>query len=97
MHSHLLQAIGDIVLNDAIHDTYLRQAIFHHMPRATLQAAVKEAHTLRRPHGYVDFLDHHYSSMRQFAPPFLDTLSCTSHQDDPPLLAGLGCPSDRHA
>ena len=36
--------------------THLRQAIYHHIPRATLQAAVKEAQTLRRPHGYFDFL-----------------------------------------
>jgi hypothetical protein len=89
-HSHLLQAIGDVVLDDAIHDHHLRQAIYHHIPRATLQAAVKEAHTLRRPHGYFDFLDHHYSYIRQFAPQFLDTLSFAAHQDDHPLLAGLG-------
>src|SRR2546430_6861105 len=88
-HSHLLQAIGDVVLDDAIHDHHLRQAIYHHIPRATLQAAVKEAHTLRRPNGYFDFLDHHYSYMRQFAPQFLDTLSFASHQDDQPLLASL--------
>jgi hypothetical protein len=88
-HSHLLQAIGDVVLDDAIHDRHLRQAIYHHIPRATLQAAVKEAHTLRRPHGYFDFLDHHYSYIRQFAPQFLATLSFASHQDDHPLLAGL--------
>ncbi len=37
-HSHLLQAIGDVVLDDAIHDHHLRQAICHHIPRATLQA-----------------------------------------------------------
>jgi hypothetical protein len=75
MHSHLLQAIGDVVLDDAIHDTSLRQAIYHHIPRATLQAAVKEAYTLRRPNGYFDFLDNHYSYVRQFAPQFLDTFS----------------------
>jgi len=89
MHSHLLQAIGDVVLDDAIHDTDLRQAIYHHIPRATLQAAVKEAHTLRRPNGYFDFLDDHYSYVRQFAPQFLGTLSFASHQDNHPLLAGI--------
>src|SRR4029434_11071594 len=89
MHSHLLQAIGDVVLDDAIPDTSLRHAIYHHIPRATLQAAVKEAYTLRRPNGYFDFLDNHYSYVRQFAPQFLDTFSFASHQDNHPLLAGI--------
>ena len=54
-HSHLLQAIGDKPTDDAIHNHHLRQAIYHHIPPATLQAAVQEAHLLRRPHGYFDF------------------------------------------
>jgi len=88
-HSQLLQTIGDLVLDDAIHDDHLRQAIYHAVPRVTLQAAVKEAHRLRRPNSYFDFLDDQYSYVRQFAPRLLDTLSFASHQDDHPVLEGL--------
>ena len=56
-------------------DDNLRQAIYQHIPRANLQMAVKEAHALRRPNSYFDFLDDHYSYVRQFAPQFLETLS----------------------
>ncbi len=31
-HSQLLEAIGGLVLDDAIHDASLRQAIYHHIP-----------------------------------------------------------------
>jgi TnpA family transposase len=88
-HSQLLEAIGALVLDETIHDTRLRQAIYRHIPRRTLQTAVHEAKTLRRPNGYLDFLDDHYSYVRQFAPQFLDTLSFASHQDDDPLLAAI--------
>lgn len=56
-HSQLLQTIGDLVLDDAIHDDRLRQAIYRAVPRTTLQAVVQEAHRLRRPNNYFDFLD----------------------------------------
>jgi TnpA family transposase len=88
-HSQLLQTIGDLVLDDAINDVGLRQAIYHSIPRATLQATVQEAQALRRPNGYFDFLDDYYSYIRQFAPQFLDTLSFESHQDNNPLLAAI--------
>ena len=88
-HSQLLQAIGGLVLDEAIHDATLRQAIYQHIPRPTLQAAVKEAQTLRRPNGYFDFLDDYYSYIRQFAPPFLETLSFESHQEEDPLLEAI--------
>jgi hypothetical protein len=79
-HSQLLQTIGDLVLDDTVTDDHLRQAIYHHIPRSNLQMAVKEAHSLRRPNSYFDFLDDHYSYVRQFAPQFLDTLSFESRQ-----------------
>lgn len=88
-HSQLLQTIGDLVLDDAVSDGHLRQAIYQQIPRANLQLAVKEAHALRRPNSYFDFLDDHYSYVRQFAPQFLDTLTFQSHQDDDPVLAAI--------
>jgi TnpA family transposase len=88
-HSQLLEAIGGLVLDEAIHDARLRQAIYHHIPRVTLQAAVHEARTLRRPNGYFDFLDDHHSYIRQFAPQFLNTLSFASHQAADPLLDAI--------
>jgi TnpA family transposase len=88
-HSQLLQAIGDVVLDETVTDTRLRQAIYHHIPRDTLQAAVQEARTLRRPNGHLDFLDDHYSYIRQFAPQFLSTLTFESHQDKEPVLKAL--------
>jgi TnpA family transposase len=88
-HSQLLQTIGDLVLDDTVSDNHLRQAIYQHIPRANLQMAVKEAHALRRPNGYFDFLDDHYSYVRQFAPQFLETLSFRSHQDDDTVLEAI--------
>jgi TnpA family transposase len=78
-----------LVLDEAIHDARLRQAIYHHIPRVTLQAAVHEARTLRRPNGYLDFLEDHHSYTRQFAPQFLNTLSFASHQAVDPLLDAI--------
>ena len=88
-HSQLLQTIGDLVLDETVSDGHLRQAIYHHIPRANLQVAVQEAHALRRPSSYFDFLDDHYSYVRQFAPQFLETLSFQSHQDDDTVLEAL--------
>ena len=85
-HSQLLQGIGDVVLDAMVSAARLRQGIYQHIPRYTLQAAVQEARTLRRPNGHLDFLDDHYSSSRQFAPQFLSTLDFPSHQDDKPVL-----------
>jgi hypothetical protein len=84
-----LQAIGDVVLDETVTDARLRPAIYQHIPRDTLQAAVQEARTLRRPNGHLDFLDDHYSYIRQFAPQFLSTLTFESHQDDDPVLKAL--------
>jgi hypothetical protein len=78
-----LQTIGDLVLDETVSDGHLRQAIYHHIPRVNLQMAVKEAHALRLPSSYFDFLDDHYSHVRQFAPQFLETLSF--HFSDPVL------------
>jgi TnpA family transposase len=88
-HSQLLQTIGDVVLDETVSDGHLRQAIYYHIPRANLQLAVKEAHALRRPSSYFDFLDDHYSYVRQFAPQFLETLTFQSHQDDDPVLEAI--------
>ena len=88
-HSQLLQTIGDLVLDETVSDAHLREAIYHHIPRANLQVAVKEAHALRRPSSYFDFLDDHYSYVRQFAPQFLETLSFQSHHDDDTVLEAI--------
>ena len=88
-HSQLLQAIGDVVLDEMVTDERLRQAIYQHIPRDTLQAVVQEARTLRRPNGHLDFLDDHYSYIRQFAPQFLNTFTFESHQDDDPVLTAV--------
>ena len=70
-------------------DERLRQIIYQRIPRATLQAAVEEARTMRRPNGHLDFLDDHYSYIRQFAPRFLSTLTFESHQDEDPILKAV--------
>ena len=80
---------SDLVLDDTVTDDNLRQAIYQYIPRSNLQMAVKEAHSLRRPNGYFDFLDNHYSYVRQFAPQFLDTLSFESHEEDNTLLKAI--------
>ncbi len=89
-HSQLLQAIGDVVLDDTVTDERLRQAIFQHIPRGTLEAAVQEARSLKQLSGHLDFLDDNDSYVRQFAPPFLSTLAFQSHQDENPVLEAVG-------
>jgi hypothetical protein len=88
-HSMLLHEIGQLVLDEAIADAKLRQSIYRCIPPETLRAAIVEAKTLGTPHGYYDFLDDHYSYIRQFAPQFLATLPFTSHAADDPLLEAV--------
>jgi hypothetical protein len=88
-HRQLWQTIGDLVLDETVTDDHLRQAIYQPIPRANLHMAGKEAHALRRPNSSCDFLDDHDSYVRQFAPPFLETLSCASHEEDDPLLEAI--------
>lgn len=88
-HSQLLQTLGDVVLDETVSDAQLRQAIYHAIPQGTLQRAVQEAHALRRPSSYLDFLNDHYSYVRQFAPQVLETLALQSHQEDDPVLEAI--------
>ena len=78
-HSLLLQEIGQLVLDETIDDAKLRQSIYLSIPPEKLRAAIAEAKTLSKPNGYYDFLDDHYSYIRQFAPQFLASLPFTSH------------------
>ena len=85
----LLHAIGQLVLDEAIADAKLRQSIYLSIPPKKLRAAIEEAKTLGKPNGYYDFLDDHYSYIRQFAPQFLAALPFTSHAEDDPLLEAV--------
>ena len=88
-HSMLLHEIGQLVLDEAIADVQLRQSIYLSIPPEKLRAAIEEAKTLSTPNGYYDFLDDHYSYIRQFAPQFLASLPFTSHEKDDPLLEAV--------
>ena len=88
-HSILLHEIGQLVLDEAIADATLRQSIYLSIPPEKLRAAIEEAKTLSTPNGYYDFLDDHYSYIRQFAPQFLASLPFTSHEKDDPLLEAV--------
>jgi hypothetical protein len=88
-HRMLLHEMGQLVLDEAIDDAKLRQSIYLSIPPEKLRAAITEAKTLSTPNGYYDFLDDHYSDIRQFAPQFLAALSFTSHAQDDPLLEAI--------
>ena len=62
---------------------------YHHIPRSNLQMASRKPTSPRRPNSYFDFLDDHYSYVRQFAPQFLNTLSFESHEGDDTLLEAI--------
>jgi len=88
-HSILLHEMGQLVLDEAIDDVKLRQRIYRSMPPEKLRVAIEEAKILSTPNGYYDFLDDHYSYIRQFAPQFLASLPFTCHEEDDPLLEAV--------
>lgn len=88
---HQFRDLGRIVLDEKVKAEILRQAIFEWLPQAQFLAAVEECDALARPldDTYFDFLAKNYSTIRQFAPKFLESMVFHSNVASAPLLEGV--------
>jgi hypothetical protein len=79
----LFRALGQVLLDAALDDAAVRAVSFARVPEPVLRAAVEETAGLMRPHqdDAIDFFGTRYSTIRQFAPAFLPTL--TLHAQGP--------------
>jgi len=73
----MFRALGQVLLDTTIDDAAVRAVSFAHVPEAVLRAAVDETAGLLRPRhdDAIDFFGTRYSTIRQFAPAFLQTLT----------------------
>jgi hypothetical protein len=85
---HLLQQVGQIILDPEVADDQVRPAIYRHIPQANFQTALTECAQIIRPldDNYFDFLAKRYSYLRQFAPAFLEVCQFRSHLKNDALL-----------
>jgi TnpA family transposase len=88
----LFRTLGQVVLDPAIADGELRQAIYQQIPPTVLEAAVAETDQIIRPvdDRGLDFLARRYSYLRQFIPLLLATIPFRSHRPEHPLLKAIG-------
>ena len=87
----MFRALGQVLLDPAIDDTAVRAVSFAHVPEAALRAAVDETAGLIRPRQdeAIDFFGTRYSTIRQFAPAFLQTLTFYAHGPDDTVLRAM--------
>ncbi len=87
----LLEAVGEIVLNEEIADAQVRSTIYEQISPLRMRAAVEECKRLRRPldDNYIDFLAEAYPTLRQFTPALLATLTFHATRPSSPLLAAV--------
>jgi TnpA family transposase len=79
----LLRELGQVLLDPEVADVAVRAESFARVPEPVLRAAVEETQGLLRPRhdDAIDFFGTRYSTIRQFAPTFLRTL--TFHAQGP--------------
>ena len=85
------QEIGRILLDPAVPDWRLREAIYTQIPREDLRSSVEECDTLIRPKddNCYDFLANRYAFIRRFAPEFLDALRFRSNTEGDQIIEAL--------
>lgn len=73
----MFREIGQVLLDAAIDDTAVRALSFARVPEAALRVAVEDTAKLIRPRhdDAIDFFGTRYSTIRQFVPAFLQTLT----------------------
>jgi Tn3 transposase DDE domain/Domain of unknown function (DUF4158) len=88
---HMFQALGRVLLDTTIDDTVVRAVSFARVPEGALREAVEETAALIRPRqdGAIDFFGTRYSTIRQFAPAFMQTLTFHAHGPDDTILQAL--------
>lgn len=87
----LFQALGQVLLDTAIDDAAVRAVSFAHVPEPVLRAAVEDTAGLIRPlqDAAIDFFGKRYSSLRQFVPTWLRTLTLHAQGPDDTLLRAV--------
>lgn len=87
----IFRALGQVLLDATIEDTAVRAVSFARVPEAVVRAAVDDTAGLIRPRhdGAIDFFGTRYSTIRQFAPTFLQTLTFQAQGPDDALLRAL--------
>jgi TnpA family transposase len=77
----LFRELGQVLLDAAIDDAAVRAVSFARVPEAVLRTALEETAGLMRPRhdAAIDFFGTRYSTIRQFAPAFLQTLTLHAH------------------
>jgi TnpA family transposase len=100
----MFRELGRVLLDTTIDDMAVRAVSFARVPEAALRGAVEETAALIRPRqdGAIDFFGTRYSTIRQFAPAFLQTLTFHAQGPDDTILRALevlrtldGAPSRR--
>ena len=87
----LFRELGQVLLDAAIDDAAVRAVSFARVPEAVLRAAVEETAGLIRPRhdDAIDFFGTRYSTIRQFAPAFLQTLTFHAQGPDDTVLPAV--------
>lgn len=87
----MFQALGRVLLDTAIDDAAVRAVSFARVLEAALREAVEDTTGLIRPRhdGAIDFFGTRYSTIRQFAPAFLQTLTFHVQGPDDAILRAL--------
>jgi Tn3 transposase DDE domain len=87
----VLRELGQVLLDPEIDDAAVRTVSFARVPEAVVRAAVDETSRLIRPRhdDAIDFLGTRYSTIRQFAPAFLQTLVFHAQGPDDTVLRAV--------
>jgi TnpA family transposase len=87
----LFRELGQVLLDATIDDAAVRAISFARVPEAVLRAAVEETAGLIRPRhdDAIDFFGTRYSTIRQFAPAFLQTLTLHAHGPEDTVLPAV--------
>src|SRR5215471_13365502 len=87
----MFRELGRVLLDATVDDTAVRTVSFARVPEAALREAVEETTALIRPRqdGAIDFFGTRYSTIRQFAPAFLQTLTFHAHGPDATVLQAI--------
>jgi len=87
----MFRELGHVLLDATINDEAVRAVSFARVPAVALREAVEETAGLIRPRqdGAIDFFGTRYSTIRQFAPAFMQTLTFHAHGPDDTILQAL--------
>ena len=86
-----LRELGQVLLDPDIDDAAVRTASFERIPEAVLRQAIADTEALIRPRhdDAIDFFGKRYSTIRQFAPAFLQTLAFQAQGPNNPVLPSV--------